>query len=288
MRASDGATIWQHPLGQLRVPSPPLVINDVIYVVDNSDIAGEIDALRASDGSLLWTAKPLVPTGQYSEPVVGEDILYLTGRTGTEEYVYALQPADGATLWRTKVHASYLPPTLEGSDVYVGSASDSLSALRDRDGALSWQITLDSLPFLTADSGVVYASTFGGQLYALDARSGTQRWCYQTETLLEAAPSVSNGIVYASLGAPNVEVVPGEGTAVLAPGGLLALRGSDGMPLWHLPFDIGVAATPTLLNGAVFTGSADANVYAVRAADGTRLWTFATSGGIGAALTVVG
>jgi len=45
-------------------------------------------------------------------------------------------------------------------------------------------------------NNVVYVGSWDGSLYALDARSGTKFWSYQTGDGIYSSPTVVNGVVY--------------------------------------------------------------------------------------------
>jgi outer membrane protein assembly factor BamB len=43
---------------------------------------------------------------------------------------------------------------------------------------------------------VVYVSSYDGNVYALNARTGTLLWSYKTRSFVESSPAVANGVVY--------------------------------------------------------------------------------------------
>jgi outer membrane protein assembly factor BamB len=59
---------------------------------------------------------------------------------------------------------------------------------------------------------------------------------------------------------------------------LYALEARDGTLRWKFETKGSVASSPAVDNGRVFVGSVDGNFYAVDAQTGTRLWSFATRG----------
>ena len=49
----------------------------------------------------------------------------------------------------------------------------------------------------TVVGGVVYIGSHSGYLYALDAKTGTELWRYETGETGNGSPAIANGIVYA-------------------------------------------------------------------------------------------
>jgi len=45
-------------------------------------------------------------------------------------------------------------------------------------------------------NGVVYVGSHDGNLYALDANSGAERWHFPTKALVGSSPTVGDGVVY--------------------------------------------------------------------------------------------
>jgi outer membrane protein assembly factor BamB len=117
---------------------------------------------------------------------------------------------------------------------------------------------------------VVYVSSFDGNLYALDARTGAKRWSYSGDfgncgSTCWTTPSaaVANGVVYVGSFDNNV----------------YALNGSTGAKLWSYTTGNGVDSSPAVANGVVYVGSRDGNVYALDARTGAKLWSYQTGAG---------
>jgi len=68
---------------------------------------------------------------------------------------------------------------------------------------------------------------------------------------------------------------------------LYALSPSDGSTQWSFETGDRVTSSPSVVDGTVYVGSNDGAVYAVDAADGTEVWSFGTDGQIAASPTVV-
>jgi len=68
---------------------------------------------------------------------------------------------------------------------------------------------------------------------------------------------------------------------------LYALNASTGAKLWSYATGSPVLSSPAVANGVVYFGSVDDNVYALNASTGTKLWSFATMNSVTSPPTVV-
>ena len=188
--------------------------------------AGSLDAVRASDGAVLWHAT--LP-GAPNAPVLVGDTVYVSTDGG---YVFAFNVATGAQRWR------YQPPNFEvgvsslaasGGLIYV-CARRTFYALRATDGSLRWQITVPGssdrnhqqyAPAVV--NGTLYAIANNDEtVYALDPSSGDIRWQFDGIGYGVAMPVVDRGVTYVATG----------------DGGLVALWESDGKLITRLNLDL--------------------------------------------------
>jgi len=132
------------------------------------------------------------------------------------------------------------------------------------------------------DNGVVYAASYDGKFYALDAKTGGIRWKFATagERRFEAkgihglqpknqtiadpwdiflsSPVVAQGAVYFGSGDGN----------------LYAIDITTGELRWKFQTGDVVHASPAFANGTIFFGSWDSYFYGVDAATGKEKWRF--------------
>lgn len=132
--------------------------------------------------------------------------------------------------------------------------------------------------------GVVYVSSLGGHLYAIDQSTGTEKWNFKSRLPIASSAAVAGGAVY----------------FVSSAGSLAALDAATGKPKWvctteyerrfeakglhgypssaqTIPdaWDI-FTSSPVVVDGKVYFGSGDGGVYAVDAATGVIQWKLAT------------
>jgi outer membrane protein assembly factor BamB len=70
-------------------------------------------------------------------------------------------------------------------------------------------------------------------------------------------------------------------------GEVYALNASTGAKRWSYATGGSILSSPTVVNGVVYIGSFDANVYALDAATGAKLWNYATGSAISSSPAVV-
>jgi outer membrane protein assembly factor BamB len=135
------------------------------------------------------------------------------------------------------------------------------------------------------EDGVIFFGSDDGNVYAVNAGSGQQIWKRATGGPVPATPAVANGFVYigsfdgkfyaldARTGAPKWKFVTGGERQFEAKGIHGWQPKNQTIPD---PFDI-YLSSPVVVNGTVYFGSGDGNVYAVDAASGDLRWKFAAS-----------
>jgi outer membrane protein assembly factor BamB len=259
--------LWWPPLGS----SAPLDRSLRIYVPSGDNLL----AIHASTGEVAWTFHA---SGPVQPPVVVDGIAYVVVGvlpSYDSAVVYALNASDGSQRWHVQVtgHIVQCTPAVGEGVVYITSTSG-VVALDADDGSQRWQVALTSnssnpssptlangLLFLGA--GMAPNGALGSAshqqyclcLYALRASDGTVVWTHPTGDQVFDAPTVVDGIVYAS-----------EFTD-----GLMALRASDGALLWSQKGLHGTGS-PMVVNGVIYVAGYPQQIYAVSASDGRQLW----------------
>jgi hypothetical protein len=138
-------------------------------------------------------------------------------------------------------------------------------------------------------------------VYALDASSGSLKWKYKTDEMVQSSPAVSGGIVYvgssddyvyaldANTGSLKWKYKIGDWrlTSRSSPavsGGIVyvgsydnyvyALDASSGSLKWKYKTDERVESSPAVSGGVVYVGSSDGYVYALDASSGSLKWKY--------------
>ena len=137
-------------------------------------------------------------------------------------------------------------PVIDQGTIYVGSDDGNLYAIAAADGRQRWQYkTAGPVPSTPAvAAGVVYVASYDGKIHAIDARTGLPRWKFATGGERRFEAKNLHGFL------PKTQTI------------------AD-------PFDV-YLSSPLVVDGRVFVGSGDGNVYALDATTGALAWKFAT------------
>ena len=270
--------LWNYRT-QARLYSVPAIGADgTIYLAHSRN---PLCALDPADGSEIWcTTKNLGTFADRSSPAVAANGNIYTG--GRDNDLWSVLP-DGTTQWRfhVKTDGDITTSPIVGLQGLVYMGSDSLSAgyfYAMNPGPVADPAWLNILggglrnvsPALSHDSTVIYVTTSGYRLHAIDALTGIDIWT----TVLERRRNGRR--------APNyTPVVGADGTIYVGfDEGLFAVR-PDGTEKWSFPTGKRHVYSPPALgaDGTIFFGAArrnDGMLYAL-APDGTEKWSTAVS-----------
>ena len=125
---------------------------------------------------------------------------------------------------------------------------------------LKWKFRAgDSVSSLAVVDGVVYFGSWDNHLYALDTKTGEEKWKFKTGDLVNSSPAVVDGVVY--FGSCDKH--------------LYAVDIKTGEEKWKFKAGDNVY-NPAVLDGAVYFGSDDNHLYAVDIKTGEEKWRFKT------------
>lgn len=176
------------------VVTSPIVLGGRVYAGAHD---GLLRAFDAATGSVHWSA---VLGHRAPDPLVlGSQVFATTGAQ-----LVALDAGTGAEQWRTGVLDASSPVALrdEASALVIVRARGQVRAFDPRDGRERWHYTVgDSVgPLSVTDEGLVLGSRLVfeglGSAFALDARTGAQRWSVSTNTAGRAATPTHKGLGY--------------------------------------------------------------------------------------------
>jgi glucose dehydrogenase len=143
-------------------------------------------------------------------------------------------------------------PAVTNGVVYV--AAGNLYALNAATGSLLWSFDAGDnlLSSPAVANGVVYFGSSDYSVYALSARTGVELWSFRTGYSVYSSPAVAEGVVY--VGSDDET--------------LYALNATTGVELWRYRTGDSVYSSPVVADGVVYVGSYDHNVYALNARTG--------------------
>lgn len=144
LRESTGSPVWSIELPVSNLLPYVFVAGEVIYVVTLD--GGNIDALRAKDGSVLWHYQDR--EGGLVATIFSQSVVYLASHTNGVNVIggiTALRASDGSVLWRYSppVPATQLIPALTGSLVLIALQNGNVTTLSASSGSLLWHRYVD-------------------------------------------------------------------------------------------------------------------------------------------------
>jgi outer membrane protein assembly factor BamB len=228
---------WRVSLTAPALGAPVIADGHVfVGVRDRSVLSIDIQTGRVS-----WTAQTEGIVD--ASPAVGDGRVFAVSENSASgrARVYALDETTGHQDW------SYSPghfathvssPMFGAGHVFVGLGDQTVVALDGSTGAVTWSAPVrgnfssESVPALAEES--VYIADAEGDLYDLNASSGTRRWDYQFDSLvIHGSPLVVGSIVYVGL----------------EDGELTALDSRSGHLVWQSTFSIGAVGPLTPAGG---------------------------------------
>lgn len=249
----------------------PSTARGTVYVASSH---GEVLALRAGDGSVVWKVE--TRGDPHCQPLLDHGLLYVDEPDVLHDagVVYAFDARTGAVRWQHTYLGITSSLLLADGVLYVGAGSitrqqGTVFALHAADGAPLWTHPFAPYePILTAiRGGVVFGGTVDGAQVALRESDGGSLWQTAPRGIASAPPTLAGDTLY------------------VASDALLALNVSDGSIRWQRSRPEHIADhAPVVANGAVYVGSSA--IYAFRADDGTPLWNTVIGDGMNAPVVV--
>lgn len=155
-----------------------------------TDGLGDVVALDAASGKILWHVKPGSPLR--GAPTVANGQVYVLSQ---DNQLFALSQADGTVVWNqsgsveTQGVFGVAAPAVSQGTVVAGFSSGELNAYRYENGRTLWQDALSRSTISTSvssladvdadpviDRGIVYAVGQGGRMVAIEIDSGQRLW----------------------------------------------------------------------------------------------------------------
>jgi outer membrane protein assembly factor BamB len=235
----------------------------------------------AAFGGLQWRVQTLGPV-RSSPTIVGQTV-YVGSSDG---HLYAIDLKSGDVMWRRNLESPVTStPAIDNARLIVGTYDGTFHALHLTTGESAWTFktgapvalrwgfesgeTWTSSP--TVLSGVVVFGARDGNVYAVDASSGSEKWRHRAGTRVVSSPAIANGTVF--VGSQD--------------GVFHALDFATGKPKWRFEIegtklksgDFGfdrttIQSSPAVANGVVYFGARDGWWYALDAATGKERWRF--------------
>jgi outer membrane protein assembly factor BamB len=222
LEASTGRELWSTELPyQDFFFSPPTPFGGVVYITTSNLVY----AVRASDGSVLWSTRV---SGGTSSPAVTSDSVFVSFQCARN---YGLDRAAGSVRWNTDSGCSGgggTAPTYYQGRVYMRDYNTQPSnsyptgdlVYDANTGTRLGRFVGRAAPAFDGQSGYFLD---GGTLRARPVGSDVDRWSFTGDGALNSAPAVMNGYIYVASSAGN----------------LFAVRSTNGGNVWSAPLGAG-------------------------------------------------
>jgi outer membrane protein assembly factor BamB len=261
------AFAWRFETGS-QITTPPFAVGPVVYV-DSED--GYLRSLATDTGAERWRYPS--GTGYFVQAnfTVTDGMIVLANTKGDLD---AVDAETGRRLWRRSIHPSeqneiFSAPTVVDGLVYVDDIEGDAGivyALDARTGEDRWQARTGPMQAypLTVDDGTLYVGDVTGSLIAFDSRTGDLRWQYRSGLPLHSRPLVRDGKVY-----------------VASEGGLVEAVGTEtGEQQWSSRLGTEESPIPWIqaITDDLLYVSVGTTLMAVDVATGTTRWDVPTAG----------
>ena len=191
--ADTGASLWTQAVTETDENRAARFGGGVSYDegrVYATDGLGDVVALNAADGAVVWRVKPSGPLR--GAPTIANGQVYVLSQ---DNQIYALNQTDGTVVWtqsaslETQGVFGVAAPASAAGTIVAGFSSGELNAYRYENGRSLWQdalsrtsitVSVSSLADIDADpvidDGRVYAIGQGGRMVSLDLATGQRYW----------------------------------------------------------------------------------------------------------------
>lgn len=232
----------------------PLVTADAVYIGDED---GVLHAVERRTGKLLWkyTTDAEIAGGvaQYQNNLLlasHDAFLYCLSGKGDE--VWKFQTND-------RINCS---PAVAEHFSFVSGCDEHLRVIDLMSGAEVRDVPMES--YLIASPAIVedelYVGSHGGDVAAVNWRTGEIRWRYESERKMpfHASAAVTDELV----------LVGGHDKA------MHAIDRLSGKRRWHFATRARIESSAASVGDRVFFGSGDGNIYGLKLTDGSEVWKF--------------
>jgi len=270
-----GRLLWRAATGSF-ASGPPQVVNGVVYAstfLENGP--GDVYALRATDGTVLWHN---TTDGFPAIPLVADGVAYIPSEGGV---LTARRASDGHQLWKQTIDADHIQSVqIVNGVIYTAAIKMSPQAsLAPTTGSLLAMMAkalLWNTRQIAPAKATIPLKLGTSSIYAIRASDGKPVWHYSMGNGKNSWVNwfaVEQGAVYAS-------TTPMDGDET-SQGDVYALQSRNGSVLWHDKLKVSPSRA-LLANGVIYLSSSkgvDAGaVSALQAKNGSLLWNYASSG----------
>src|SRR3989441_10307827 len=254
LNEQTGSEVWgRGSLNYFIASSPAIADGKVFYgnwCASGCFQFGQFVAVDVSTGAVVWANATLPSSSVSSSPAVDSGRVFFGLDDGS---VTALNETNGKAIWRVVPAAAVTirnALAIAYGRAYIGTATK-FAALDEITGATAWSFNTGNSNSTSAavSNGVVYFGTGKGNVYAVNATTGVQKWVATTGASVSSSPALSLG---------SNMILAGSNDHYL-----YALNATSGVRLWRYLTAAPIWSSPAIADGRAFFGSDDYNVYAL-------------------------
>lgn len=239
---------WKFHTGGMLIGSPA-VVGRMVYVGSTD---GNLYAIDSESGAQKWKfeAKSRIP----STPAISDGLVYFGAYDGN---FYAVDASSGALRWKfqTEGEHRFTAKHLHGAQPAAEIMPDPFDCYLSSPAV--W-------------NGAVYFGSSDGNVYALNALTGTLTWKFKTGDVVHASPAIADGTLF--IGSWDSY--------------FYAIDAASGREKWKFKTgedpdihnQVGIQSSGTVVDGMVYFGCRDSHLYALDANSGEKKWAFSAKG----------
>jgi outer membrane protein assembly factor BamB len=257
--------------------------------------------IYGSDINMLRWKAPL-KARSYSTPVATESYVAV-GALDSYMYFFDVDTGERVNIYKFGAPLSE-SPMISNKIIYAASGprKNYIAGLNLITGKYIFKEKMrDVSSPIVADERYIYVGDYTGRFVCMDKFAGKVMWEYQTEGAVMNAPAVKHGRVFVGsldqnmyafdsrsgelLWSHDVESAINSAPAVDSlvyfgdfDGTIHALRAEDGSEVWSAPTNGHILSSPVIDDGYVYIGSNDRHLYCLDKATGRETWSLETDG----------
>lgn len=251
----EASVIWSYKVTDSAncFDSSSIVVDDTLY---STTSIGDVNALNANDGSLVWNLSFDEPL---TAPVYYEDNLFFGSTTGLKILNLSWMMTGEKPIG--KIISS---PVVSDERVFVGNKDGDVYCFDILTGKEIWHIILDDDIYISDNCNDYLFISSGEHFYKINKENGETIWVYQTDGMITSKSIVSDNIVYFGSWDNNMYAVDVDTKATI----------------WTYETGWGIETTPAIYKDIILFGSHDSNFYALNKNNGELFWYVSTKSAI--------
>jgi outer membrane protein assembly factor BamB len=252
LSAKTGEKVWSFKTGDI-VHASPAIDNGMLFVGSWDSYFYALDALS---GAVKWSFKTGEDPDIHNQVGIQSSAAIMGGTVFfgcRDSHLYALDEETGGKKWSLDMHGSWVvgsPAVRDGKVYFATSDSGLFYAVKASDGSTIFSEDFHHWPTFSSPAiagDTLYLGSWSGALTAIDLAKQKRAWSFQTDASKRLGPELTKAD-----GTPNYDVA-------------YASNFYDDMVTgFARMMTVGAfLSSPTIVDGVIFIGSTDGNVYAL-------------------------